>query len=52
MFIFTYTRIVRKVRRQSELRQNYCVHVLCRMAYILLNNCQMKKVCKNHMNLK
>lgn len=36
----TKNTIVRKVREQSELRKNYCV--LRRIAYILLNDCQLK----------
>lgn len=34
------TRVVRKVRGQSYLRQNYCV--LCRKANVLLNDYQLK----------
>lgn len=37
---YGFTRVVIKVRGQSDLRQTYCV--LCRMAYVLLNDCQLK----------
>lgn len=36
----TYTRVVRKVCRQSDLRLNY--RVLCRVTYVLLNDNQWK----------
>lgn len=45
------TRVVGKVRGQSDLRQNYCV--LCRMTYVLSNDYQLKiSMQKNHMILK
>lgn len=35
-----YTRVVRKIRGQSDLRQNQCA--LCKMTYDLLNDNQLK----------
>lgn len=45
-----YTRVFKKVLGQSDLRQHY--FLLCRMAYVLINDYQMKKkYAQNHRNL-